>query len=155
MAYDRRPLIGVGGWLAVFIVTLCFDALASIVMSIRLTAIPDAAIHIGRARSLYLGLTWLMGTAKFAGYSYIAWRIAARREPSTPRLAIIGLWTLVLAPPLIYGTVNSEMLDLSAIHAIAVLPSAIVRPAIFAAIWTAYLFWSERVANTYMVRCRG
>ena len=71
------------------------------------------------------------------------------RTPATPRIVIVGLW--LLGPVLLIATLllGAALFDSSLGAMIAAGGGALVRPFVYAAIWTAYLRRSERVANTY------
>ena len=150
MAYDRRALVGVGGWLAFFIITLCLNALASPLAALAIASGMNAPVRpSGAAWSGYVAVNLLIGVVKAVAYAFMAWRLNARQEPGTPRLVIKLLWALVLLPPLVDAAAAALLLDVSAHDAGVAFGAGMFRPLIYAAIWTAYLLRSERVANTY------
>jgi len=148
MAYDKRALVGVGGWLAFFIITLCLNAIATPLSALQVSAIPGTT-RFGSGWTAYLALVWALSAAKLAGFAYMAWRLNARQNASTPRIVIRGLWIVAVVPALVDALGGTALLGLSANDAGRVMGSEVFRPGVYAAVWTAYLLRSERVANTY------
>jgi hypothetical protein len=148
MAYDKRALVGVGGWLAFFIITLCLNAFATLVNAFQVSAIPGTA-RFGADWTAYLALTWGLSAAKAAAFGYMAWRLNARQFAATPRIVIRGLWIVAVLPGFLDALGGMALLGLSAYDAGRSMGTELFRPMIYAAVWTAYLLRSERVANTY------
>lgn len=149
MAYTDGPR-GIGGWLAFFLVTLSiFGPLLEIASIVAQLSNPDIARAYGarwpgvRTSALALSATGIV----------ICWFLAGRflliRNWRTVRIGVGGLWLLcalnVLVAPLLvsyFGGIPFRAL-------VNQLLPALVRPVLYAMIWTAYLLRSRRVRNTY------
>ena len=137
--YGRQVPVGMGGWLAVFVVTLGLNAAVSLVVVglladdlLKATGpMADPRMH------RYLIAAAALGLWRSAGYAFLVWRLIGSRSRWTPRLAIAGIWLIGPGLWLAEG---------------ATLSRAAIGPFVYAAVWTAYLLRSDRVASTYAPR---
>ncbi|WP_375382705.1 DUF2569 family protein [uncultured Sphingomonas sp.] len=143
--YARQGPVGMGGWLAVFVATLALNAVAAVVISwglFHLAGRASTATFSAFYRTAAVGIILRGG-----GYGYLAWRLIARRQSGTVRIVVAGLWLLVLTLPIV--TLVGAWFGSGTAAVGAVLSPTFFRTAGYAAIWTAYLLRSDRVANTY------
>jgi len=80
---------------------------------------------------------------------FVAWRLWTVMTWQSVRIAVAGLWLMALVPSIfeLLGVVVVTGLPLGRMLS-GMLPT-LVRPIIYATLWTSYLLRSERVANTY------
>jgi hypothetical protein len=142
---------GIEGWLLFLIVSLQFlGPLATILMTLA---------DLNEAATLY---PEVVGTPLWKSAQLIAWAstglfcmisvfagftLAKKLVPSSVTVAIVCLWLAgpVLAAGTLFAT-SQVGVDASASD----VGSAVMRPFIWATIWTVYLFRSKRVRNTYL-----
>ena len=149
MAYDRRSLTGIGGWLAFFIITLGLNALASLLLAAMAAVALFGGATAPLGGSAYAVVLLLLALVRTGGYAFLVWLMNWRQVDTTPRRVIIGLWVLALGLACIDVTAALLLTEVDARSLGYALGVDLVRPLIYAALWTAYLLRSERVANTY------
>ena len=149
MAYDRRSLTGIGGWLAFFIITLGLSALASLLLAAMAAVALFGGATAPLGGSAYAVVLLLLALVRTGGYAFLVWLMNWRQVDTTPRRVIIGLWVLALGLACIDVTAALLLTEVDARSLGYALGVDLVRPLIYAAVWTAYLLRSERVANTY------
>lgn len=149
MSYETRPLAGVRGWLAFFVVTLILSALTGLIqpLIVKGTTTPELTMRPGWTG--YLGVLWLLTLVRTGGYTYLAWLLNARQVASTPRTVIAGLWLLALVPSLLDVLAVALLLELAFMPVLLASLAGMIRPVVYSTLWTAYLLRSRRVANTY------
>jgi hypothetical protein len=151
MAYDSRALTGVNCWLAFFVLTLAVFAPLGVLTNrfADLFGSPATAAAFGDRWVVMQAASGSIGAATIALSWYMAWRLMKVQQWQTVRIVIGGLFVIAIVP---------SLLDIIAVSIIARMPLSriadlvdvqTVRPLIYAAVWTAYLLRSERVANTY------
>jgi hypothetical protein len=141
---------GVAGWLGLLWLSLVFLTpgmtafMASKLYKMPfLTALPDALF-----RSLEI-VEWSMVAATTALCWFLAWRLSRREVWRSVEIVIAGLWVNAVAITL------AEFAGLSIVTGLPLLSllesgwANVARPIAIAAIWTAYLLRSKRVARTY------
>ena len=150
MGYGDRTLVGIGGWLAFFIIIMAvFTPLATVLNLVELTQ-PGTAAVFGDRLGAIMGFEIALGLANVLGAWFLVWRLVKVERWQTVRIVIAGIWILGV------GLAVVELLLLSFVGGIGteivIQGGAIVviRPVIFATLWTAYFLKSERVANTYL-----
>ena len=151
MAYDERALRGVGGWLAFFILTLTvFGPLRSAATTARnLYGDASVAAFYGAQWPLLQGVEWTLAATAAGASIYLGWRMYAVHAWRSVRLTIIGLWTIAPVVLLLDIAAVSLISGIEIDKLIGDLRGELVRTAAYAAIWTAYLLRSRRVADTY------
>ena len=137
--YGRRGPAGMSGWLAVFVVTLGLNAVICLSLSGSLArdALNGSGPIANPRLHRYVVAAALLAMIRSAGYAIVAWRLVGSRTRWTPRIAIAGVWLIGPGSWLATGATASW---------------AALGPILYAAIWTAYLLRSDRVANTYAPR---
>ena len=153
---QTSPLTGIGGWLLLFILT---------------RTVIGPPWNAFRTHQRWDGLEAQVGTyaqsAEFAQLQESAWTLYAagtaigiatgvlmvlKRRPSSVWTAICGLWIAGLVLPIVgyaYGLhVTGEQMNLNDLSFMLVQMLSV-------SLWTAYLFMSKRVKNTYGFRQRG
>ena len=150
MGYGDRTLVGIGGWLAFFVIIMAvFTPLATVLNLVELTQ-PGTAAVFGDRLGAIMGFEIALGLANVLGAWFLVWRLVKVERWQTVRIVIAGIWILGV------GLAVVELLLLSFVGGIGteivIQGGAIVviRPVIFATLWTAYFLKSERVANTYL-----
>lgn len=149
MAYNDRALRGIGGWLAFFILTLAvFGPLSNAAAIWGLYAAP-APPGMADRWPLFRAVSAGEAVLSSAIVLFVAWRLYARHNPASVRIAVVGLWvpTLVIAPVSLLLVSAVLRVPLSTVLASGGL--ALIRPVVYSVIWTLYLLNSRRVANTY------
>jgi hypothetical protein len=151
MAYDQRALVGVGGWLAFFVITLgLFSPLrAAFQIAGTISSAEQFSATFGPlGQPLMIFEILLMGVAVI-GLIFLAWRLMVSTTWSTVRLTVAGLWLLgpVLGLVDVLVVLAAGIEPTGLINAMAV---PMVQTVVYAGIWTAYLLRSDRVANTYL-----
>lgn len=146
MSYRYANVRGTGGWLAFFIATLVVGAL----LLIGTGAMVLVSAHTFTGGQHRFALT-LAAVALVHGCldAAMAARLQFSRARSTPRLVIAGLWIGVLMAAVSQFLGPHWALGLSPRVLVPAMLTAFVRGGLYAAIWTAYLLRSARVANTY------
>lgn len=152
MAYTDPEGAGVGGWLAFFVLVIAIFSPLGVVITTAAAlyrdngiaqAFPDSWVAIQ-------AFEWALAAISIAGCWYIAWRLNKVQVWRTVQITIAGLWLLSV------GTLAMEFIGISLLTGVAVANIAaaamgpqLIRPFVFAAIWSAYFLRSKRVANTY------
>jgi hypothetical protein len=151
LSIDGRKLVGVGGWLAFLILSLGVFGPIRVVVGLYgdLYRDPSIADFYGPRWPAAQAIEWTTGGLTAAASLYLAWRLYAIHTPATLRLVRIGLWGIAILPTLAGVLAQSALMGVAPTRLIAEIGLATFRPLIYAAIWTAYLFRSTRVANTY------
>ncbi len=150
---DSRPeLHGVSGWLGFLVVVLGILSPARMLIhavgNIREIAILGQML--GPNTSTYIPFSWGLVAVSAAGSIFLAYRLLAVHRWSSVGIVITGLWCLALLPSLIDAVVSSILFPEFAGAMIPEALSSAARSSISAALWTAYLVKSKRVANTYI-----
>lgn len=150
MATDPN-LRGVGGWLAFFLVTLgVINPLVLGYSAYQLVGDPDIAATFGdlwpTLRNAELGLTAVI----IAICWFACWRFLKVFNWTTVRIGIASLWAIaplaVFAEAFLVSRITG--LDYGTVMAEAGGPE-MIRPFVYATVWTIYLLRSQRVRNTY------
>jgi len=151
MAYDTRALRGIGGWLAFFILTLTvFGPIGSVTQTMSdLYGNPAIADFYGANWGLLQAIELTVMAATIAASLFMGWRLYAVHNWQSVRIAIAGMWIAPLVGMLIDAAAVALVAGLPLGPLLSQLGGELFRPAVYAAIWTAYLLRSERVANTY------
>jgi hypothetical protein len=141
---------GVAGWLGLLWLSLVFllpglAALGAIRVYSRpgLVLLPDEIF-----RSLVI-VQWSAAAATAALCWFLAWRLSQRPVWRSVEIVVAGLW--------VYAVVikGGQFVGLSIVSATPLSAmiergwTSLALPALFAAVWTAYLLRSQRVARTY------
>lgn len=140
---------GIGGWLAVLIVVvggLAPLAQASSFLTL-LKAAPLLAPRFGEGWPVYFQVTVTIIGLRILVCLFVARELLYKRQSSTPRRAIIGIW-------IAYGLLNFLSLAVALMFIPGPLRSAgpfqnMAWALLMCGIATAYLIKSKRVANTY------
>ena len=152
MAYGKSDVSGVGGWLAVFVVTFALILpIAPIIVIARSVLGTIVAFDVP---GLPGWLSYRAVAAALCGLQialcwFVAWRLFRVRTWNSVRLTIIAI--LIVCP----GFVLLDMLAAATFFGVPLnaLPRAyaggIGRNAAYTIIWIAYFLRSQRVANTY------
>lgn len=150
MAYSDGELRGVGGWLTFFLVTLGIVGPAASVWSVMaMMTDRQAAGAFGETWDTVLRAEWtIVGLACLAMW-FAVYRFLAVRNWTTVVIGISVIWlvasvTLFIEPLIVAGLLGMPLGQLY-----GAMGFSLVRPLIYATVWTAYLLKSERVANTY------
>ena len=150
MSYDDRTLVGVGGWLAFFVIVLAvFTPIRAALSMFELYSDPALADFFADRWPAVQAVEWALAAASVGGAWYLAWRLNQEGDWSTVRVVVAGVWLLGL------GVLVVELL---AVSLLAALPIADLvagtgiefgRALFSCGLWTAYLLNSRRVANTF------
>ena len=150
--YDDRALVGVGGWLAFFVIILAvltpLRVLATLGMD--LYSDPSVAAFYADNWGAIQAFEWAMALVTIGCSWFLAWRLMKVETWQTVRLVIGGIWLLSV------GATIVELLGVSLIGGLPIdqmaagLGFEMFRPIIFSALWTGYFLRSRRVANTYL-----
>jgi hypothetical protein len=135
---DSKPeLYGVGGWLAFLCITLLVLTPIGVVVEVIVTLrAPDMELL---DKGIGIGLVIALGAfAVFAGISLLRIRPYAVRIAKAYLFVTLSFWILMAAFALLVPEVTEGLS-----------PAEIARPIIVSTAWLAYLYRSERVANTY------
>ena len=136
-------LVGIGGWLGLFIGMFAYGGLRTLTetigvsIKIQNSAGPYFAI-IAEEQSFLMKL-WALGLFDFALRAFVVFNLLWRKVPRSVSIAIVGVW---IAGPVV--NILTTLLGGEAPQFYAVLGAAL-----FSAIWTAYFLTSKRVAATY------
>ncbi|MFD1787593.1 DUF2569 family protein [Sphingomonas floccifaciens] len=151
MAYNDRSLRGVGGWLMFFILTLTvFGPLRAVATTAQsLYTDPSVATTYGASWATLQIVEWTLVAASVGASIWLGWRLYAVHVWRSVQLVLVGLWTLGPLTLIIDLVVASLFARTSPFDHIGVIAPELLRGFVYAAIWTAYLLRSERVANTY------
>lgn len=144
-------LRGVGGWLAFFLVAFGIlsplTALFSIVT--MLYGAQGGAAVFGDAWMPLQIFEWAVIAVSFGGIWFAVWRMLQVHNWQSVRITIATIWLVGPAMVLVEAAGVAWLFGLSFGETFAGAGPDVVRPFIFATIWTIYLLKSERVANTY------
>jgi hypothetical protein len=147
---DDRALVGVGGWLAFFV--LSFAVLTPLRTAITLVVLisdPAIAAGYGDAWGLLISIEVALAAATMVGAWYCAYRLLKVEVWRTVLIVLAALWLIGPA---------TFVIDLLLVTLLADVPLATLieetfldglRSLVYAVIWTAYFLMSQRVANTY------
>jgi hypothetical protein len=149
MSHDGE-LQGVGGWLAFFLVTLGIITPTVTLIGTAVTlGDPTIATAYGAIYSSLVAVEWgLVALLLILCWTACALFLFVRR-PVTVWIGIGVLWFVALTSAI------GEPLLVSAIAGIDVqllfreMGAQLIRPFVYAGVWSAYLLKSERVRNTY------
>ena len=148
MSY-RYGKSGVGGWLALFVITLAVLRPLFTVTSI-LADIAQMGARFPPAQARVLTIFDIAECVTIvAGCEFLVWRLLRVPRWSTVRIVIAGLWLLALFPAFAELTAIPFVIRVSFQPLLRVLLAQHFRVAIYAGFWTAYLLRSSRVAETY------
>ena len=123
---------GVHGWLLVFV--------ATIVLSIILTAID--AINSVNLMNQSGAVSWAIISPSIVIiglYMYCLWMIARKREGWVVKQTIVILWVVGPISLFLLGLIFGADID----------NNSVIRSCLYAALWTLYFLFSNRVACTY------
>ncbi|MFL9839887.1 DUF2569 family protein [Sphingomonas sp. ST-64] len=150
MAYRDGPS-GIGGWLAFYIFTLAVSGpLVTIVVTYsNLFADPSVAAAYGDRWPLLSSAEIALTAVGVLSYYFIVWRLVARRNWHSVRLAIGAMWGLAIGFPLVDLLLVTTVGGLAVDSPFGLILPEMIRPFLYSALWTAYLLRSTRVANTY------
>ena len=150
--YDDRTLVGVGGWLAFFVISLAVLTPLAMIGGTAANLYGDSAIAAAygdRWTALQI-FEWALSLLIIALAWYMAWRLMKVEVWQTVRIVIAGIWLLgigsVILETLGVWLIGGLSLDL----ALGAIGPELIRPFIYGAIWTTYFLRSRRVANTYL-----
>lgn len=151
MAYGDGEKRGIGGWLMFFVITLgVVSPVVSLVAVYNgLYRDPRIPEMLGTLWPTMQAFDWGVAAISCAGLWFLTWRLVAVRTPASPRIVIAGLW--LLGPALTIGSLvlGAGLVGVPVGVVFAGAGVQIMRPFVYAGIWTAYLLSSARVANTY------
>lgn len=149
-----KPLVGVGGWLAFFVVALCILGPAQ--------AISATSVEFGKLESSFSGTAALESwkNYKLGAWTLIGFSISLRViagilltssfKPFSVRFTIAVLWTTPFVTSIgTYVLINALFGSSAASASLEYVFSELVIGLTIATVWTAYLLKSERVKNTY------
>lgn len=152
MAYGKSDVSGVGGWLAVFLLTFAVILpIAPLLIIARSVFAGGIAVDVAGlpAWLSYRAVAAMVCAAQVATCWFATWRLLRVRHWNSVRLTITAI--LIVAP----GYVLIDMLAATTFFGVSVsaLPKAyaggMTRAVAYSTIWIAYFLRSQRVANTY------
>jgi Protein of unknown function (DUF2569) len=144
-----RTARGVGGWLLLLVIVIGvlvpLVQAGSVWMLIR--SEPLLQRFYGSGWPAFRAMLLIIIAARAVLSAFIAWRLVYRQQPSTRRIAIIGMW-------LVFGVLNVLSLAVGFVYTPHAYPVGqamwrLAWPLLLCAIATGYLLKSKRVANTY------
>jgi Protein of unknown function (DUF2569) len=153
-----KELVGTQGWLRFLIISLVFlSPAAGFVMTFGQISGTEDQYPTLLTSDLWVQkkrVVWAFFALQAAVGIYAGYRLNSRFEPATVPIAIACLW---LAGPVLNYLVALVIgaLDGNSIVGTPEVASTIVRSAIPATVWTAYLLRSRRVKNTYRLALNG
>jgi len=149
MAYGDGPR-GIGGWLGFFLITLgVIGPVRILITAYGLFADPQIAAAYGDRWAMLALAEAVLIVLNLAALAFLVWRFFARRTWQTVRICIAALWLLPIAVTVLETLVVTLIGGVSAGPLIAQMMPDMIRAAVYATIWSAYLLRSVRVANTY------
>ena len=150
MAFRDGPT-GIGGWLAFYLVTLgIISPLATgINLYANLYGDPATGQFYGESWPALQVTTLAVNFLLLAAVFYTVWRFFFRRNWKTVRTAIALMWTMAVLAPLLEVAIVAVLSGVGPGALISIMLADLVKPMIYALIWTLYLLRSTRVANTY------
>jgi hypothetical protein len=151
VAYDSRALTGVHGWLAFFIISLgILTPISTLIgISVDLYGDPATSAAYGTNWPIAQAGEWTVAALAIFGCWYLSWRLLTKQVWKTIRIVIPGLWAMAFLPQSILILFVGALLPLPFEQLLALWGMQLIKPTIYATIWTAYFLRSERVANTY------
>lgn len=152
MSYGDRTLVGVGGWLAFFVIGLAvLTPLAAVgTTAVNLYGDPAVASAYGDRWAALHAFEWAVVALIVALAWYMTWRLMKVEVWQTVRIVIGGIWTIGVGSVLVEALGVSLIGGLPIDQTVGAVGPELIRPVIYGAIWTAYFLKSERVANTYL-----
>jgi hypothetical protein len=150
--YDDRTLVGVGGWLAFFVISLAVLTPLALIggTAANLYGDPAVAAAYGDNWTALQAFEWTLSLLIVALAWYLSWRLMKVEVWQTVRIVIAGIWVIgvggVVAEAIGVWLIGGISLDL----ALGAVAPELIRPFIYSAIWTTYFLRSQRVANTYL-----
>ncbi len=155
MAYGDGELRGVGGWLTFFLVTLGVFSPAVTLISVLTMTNGQTAAAFGDAWDSVLRAEWSIAGIACLAMWFAVYRFLAVRNWTTVLIGIAVIWLVASVTLIVEPLIVAGLLGLPLTQLYGAMGSSLVRPLIYAGIWTAYLLKSERVANTYRHPERG
>lgn len=151
MAYGDE-LVGVKGWLLLFVVILGVFTPASSVFGIYAALYSDPGAAAAYETSTFSTLemvAWLLVVLSTAICWFVVYRLVRVRNWTTVRIAIAGILATSIGAVAVEFAAVSWILGIPAEALASALGPDLVRPVVFSVIWITYLLRSRRVANTY------
>jgi len=150
--YDDRALVGVGGWLAFFVISLA--VLTPLAMAAgtaaNLYGNPAIGAAYGDRWMALQAFEWTLSLLVIALAWFMAWRLMKVEVWQTVRIVIAGIWLIGIGSVVVEGLgvwlIGGMSFDLT----VGAIAPELIRPCIYGAVWTAYFLRSQRVANTYL-----
>ncbi len=141
---------GVGGWLAFFLVTLGVITPGFIIVT-TLQPYSDSSLSVvlGSTYSTLMTTDLVMSGLMVALCWFAVWRFLKVFNWTTVKIGIGTLWTLVVLNLIVTPLVVSSVTGLSFGLILQAGGATMIRPIIYATIWTRYLLMSKRVRATY------
>ncbi|PXA98226.1 hypothetical protein DMC47_09465 [Nostoc sp. 3335mG] len=156
MAYSDGELRGVGGWLAFFLVTLgAFSPAVTLISVLMMMTNGQTAAAFGDSWGAVLRAEWTIAGIACLAMWFAVYRFLAVRNWTTVLIGIAVIWLVAAITLIIEPLIVAGLLGLPLTQLYGAMGASLVRPLIYAGIWTAYLLKSERVANTYRYPERG
>ncbi|MEN3748517.1 DUF2569 family protein [Sphingomonas sp. HF-S3] len=156
MGYSDRELYGVGGWLTFFLVTLgVISPLVSIGSVLMMTSDSATAGALGDAWDTAVRIEWTIVVIVCLAMWFAVYRFLMVRNWTTVVIGISVIWLVASVTLIVEPLIVAGVLGLPLVQLYGAMGATLVRPLIYAGIWTAYLLKSERVANTYRYPERG
>lgn len=148
---DDRTLVGVGGWLAFFVISLAvLTPLAMIAgTAVNLYGDPAVASAFGERWAALQVFEWALSLLVVALALFMAWRLMKVQVWQSVRIVIAGIWFVGLGSLIVEALGVWLVGGLAFDVAFGAIAPELVRPILYGGVWTAYFLRSERVANTY------
>ena len=142
---------GVAGWLGLLWIVLVFLLPAfAVQQGVRLLDWPGLARFPDEAQRWIVMIEW-SGAAAIAGLCwFLAWRLSRRPVWRSVEMVIAGVWVWALLIPVAKLFALALAADLPFAAMLEGGADALVARGVIAALWTAYLLRSRRVARTYV-----
>ena len=139
----------IAGWLLILVVVVgVLTPLGQLGSAIALQhAAPRLELFFGEAWPIYRALALSIIGLRTVVCFYVAWHLVNERSPATPRLAIIGIWVSYVFLGAI-GLVVASVFSPKPVDFVST-ASRLFWQIVIAAVTTAYLLRSRRVADTY------
>ena len=150
--YDDRALVGEGGWLAFFVITLAVITPLSMTVGTAISLYGDPAVGAayGDRWIALQAYYWVLSLAVCASAWFMTWRLIKVKVRRTVRIVIAGIWLIGVGYLVLEGLglwlIGGISFDLALPGVAPALPGR----CIYGTIWTAYFLRSRRVANTYL-----
>ncbi len=144
---------GVGGWLAFFLVTLGIISPALMIFTTwRDLSDPLLPLAYGDSFGSIQLVAWGITIVTALLCWFVVYRLLRVLKWRSVVIAIVSLWVIALTNTFIGAWAISTVAGLPLADFLKELNVELVRPFIYAGVWTAYLLISRRVANTYRGR---